>query len=556
MVSIGALPLPALLVDLERASISFANQVACRLLGLGSEAHSQSLDAYLEASSALRTLKDELHIAGHLEPGESCTFRAHLKHSGIPAASLEVSLTRLTDGESAEHLAVLVAHSLVNQSQTTSDLGMASQRFHALVDAAFDAYYDWEPQTGRLEYSTQMADLLRLPIAALPHDLTTWRRRIHPEDRQRVLANLRRCLKACSPCRDEYRLKRGDGTYARIQDNGLLLLDDEGSVRHMVGVIRDVTQERDAQQALHDSQALYETLFRRATTPAIRVDEHGLYVDANDAFLACLGVSRDALAGMSIDDHFSSEAVGAIRESSFAKNEPLRVESHVDGPAGRLHLLLTVVPSHLGQESTFFVLAADVTHLLELQQALKDTAATLEDQASLLSDRNAALRVLLDARQQDRAILEREVVMNIEEAVEPFLESLRNRLFGTPEVHYLDAAMVGLDNLRDSFAHVQHRCLGRHLGLTRREQEIAGMIRAGKTTSDIADSLCLSPKTVGFHRTNIRRKLGLRRSGPRLGQYLASQQAPAEEPNLLHPTLREAPAAECEGRSTRQPSEI
>lgn len=51
-----------------------------------------------------------------------------------------------------------------------------------------------------------------------------------------------------------------------------------------------------------------------------------------------------------------------------------------------------------------------------------------------------------------------------------------------------------------------------HLGLaqlTPRQHEILSMIGDGKTTAEIAEALGLSARTVGFHRTNIRKALGI-----------------------------------------------
>ena len=51
-----------------------------------------------------------------------------------------------------------------------------------------------------------------------------------------------------------------------------------------------------------------------------------------------------------------------------------------------------------------------------------------------------------------------------------------------------------------------------HIGLSRltpRQHEILRLIGDGKTTIEIADALGLSARTVGFHRSNIRRALGI-----------------------------------------------
>ena len=48
------------------------------------------------------------------------------------------------------------------------------------------------------------------------------------------------------------------------------------------------------------------------------------------------------------------------------------------------------------------------------------------------------------------------------------------------------------------------------LRLSTREREILQLIAEGKATKEIAHVLGISPKTVAFHRDNIKRKLGLR----------------------------------------------
>ena len=58
--------------------------------------------------------------------------------------------------------------------------------------------------------------------------------------------------------------------------------------------------------------------------------------------------------------------------------------------------------------------------------------------------------------------------------------------------------------------------------LTRREIEVANLVRLGKTSAEIAEALHISTSSVAFHRANLRRKLGLPKGGPRLETHLAA----------------------------------
>ncbi|MBW2357044.1 MAG: helix-turn-helix transcriptional regulator, partial [Deltaproteobacteria bacterium] len=53
------------------------------------------------------------------------------------------------------------------------------------------------------------------------------------------------------------------------------------------------------------------------------------------------------------------------------------------------------------------------------------------------------------------------------------------------------------------------RLASRIYNLTPKEIRVANLVRAGCTTAEMADLLCISKNTVMFHRFNIRRKLGL-----------------------------------------------
>ena len=48
--------------------------------------------------------------------------------------------------------------------------------------------------------------------------------------------------------------------------------------------------------------------------------------------------------------------------------------------------------------------------------------------------------------------------------------------------------------------------------LTQREGEVLRLIALGHTNAEIADQLCLSVRTIEFHRARIQRKLGLGRA--------------------------------------------
>jgi len=171
-------------------------------------------------------------------------------------------------------------------------------------------------------------------------------------------------------------------------------------------------------------------------------------------------------------------------------------------------------------------LLTEVAARVRLEQELQKALAEMEDRVRQrtyeLEEANAALRVLLDNVETARRDYDERVLRQIKGLVMPNLAKLRTRLADNPAtLTYLD--MID-DSLRSVAASMSGGLTTVFESLTPTEQEVAQMIMRGLSTKDIARTLAREPSTVEFHRNNIRRKLGLRRSGRNLRSMLLSIQ--------------------------------
>jgi DNA-binding NarL/FixJ family response regulator len=88
-------------------------------------------------------------------------------------------------------------------------------------------------------------------------------------------------------------------------------------------------------------------------------------------------------------------------------------------------------------------------------------------------------------------------------------EALANVVHGLETVLRGDIAVSARMNARLLARRFRGPTGERYSGLSNREMQIFLLIGAGRSTGEIASELCLSPKTVGAHRENIKIKLGL-----------------------------------------------
>jgi DNA-binding NarL/FixJ family response regulator len=140
----------------------------------------------------------------------------------------------------------------------------------------------------------------------------------------------------------------------------------------------------------------------------------------------------------------------------------------------------------------------DVTYQFQLEQDLN----RIMNQYQSLEKRSDAITQLLAQRKQEREQLEETISQNFEKFIIPSLNYLRSKS---------DAEEVNLvENLIEEIVYPITKKRSSILDrLTAREIQIAIQIKEGKSTAEIAKDLVISTKTIDFHRSNIRKKLGL-----------------------------------------------
>jgi DNA-binding CsgD family transcriptional regulator len=161
----------------------------------------------------------------------------------------------------------------------------------------------------------------------------------------------------------------------------------------------------------------------------------------------------------------------------------------------------------------------DITALKRAEERLGERERELEGKTRDLGEINTALKVLLERREADRKEFEERVLGNVKQRVLPYLERLKGMRLQTEAA---ECVRVVESNLQEIVSPFLDRLTSSYYGLTPQEIQVAGLVKDGKMTKEIARFLNISASAVDFHRKNIRRKLGLKSKKANLRSTLLS----------------------------------
>ena len=139
-------------------------------------------------------------------------------------------------------------------------------RLREIADHSREVFWSTTPRVDQLLYINRAFETVwGISVERLREDTSLWFEAIHPDDRPGALQAIAR-LEAGQPMEGEYRIVRPDGTVRRIHDRGFPIRNALGVITHLVGVAEDVTEQREAEEALHAARAELENRVRARTS--------------------------------------------------------------------------------------------------------------------------------------------------------------------------------------------------------------------------------------------------------------------------------------------------
>lgn len=216
-------------------------------------------------------------------------------------------LYRLKTGE-----VVAVYNDHTEQKQSEEARVCMEERFRLALDASGQAVWDWDVPSGEVYFSPFWSEILE--ETDLPPRYETWETRLHPADREHVLASLLQHLAGETPrwsC--DHRLLTGSGGWKWVLGQGRVVeWDQQGHPLRVVGAMRDITARKEVEEELQSTRSLNFT-FAAAGLAWWEWDLARQQLIASSSLASMLGYAPEMLSGSA--DHWLSLIHPQDRES-------------------------------------------------------------------------------------------------------------------------------------------------------------------------------------------------------------------------------------------------
>jgi PAS domain S-box-containing protein len=346
----------------------------------------------------------------------------------------------------------------------------------------------------------------------------------------------------------------------RFAELALVALD---KARLYADVRRELAERKRTEETLRESEERYRLLLESSPDPIVVYDMGGRATYVNPAFEQTFGFSSEDVFGKSIDfvpEESWPETKKAIEDMLRGKKIHLFETKRLtrDGRVLDVQISSTLYRNRDGKPAGNIVILRDISalkqaekvlkkyhdHLEELveertaelaktntqleqeieerkraEDALRKREVELEAQSHHLAEVNTALKVLLKQREEDKKELGENVLSNVKELINPYVERLNKSRLNTNQRTLVNIMESNLENIISPFI---SKLSSKYFNFTPMEIKVANLVKEGKTNKEIAELLCLSKNTILFHRYNIRSKLGLKNKKINLRSHLLS----------------------------------
>jgi PAS domain S-box-containing protein len=208
-----------------------------------------------------------------------------------------------------------------SQNEFLEKLRVSEERLKFAMESSEHGVWDWNVKTNEVFFSKRFKEMLGYDEHEILNVFEEWKKRIHPDDLERVLAELEKYLNSIISFYEvEHRMLCKDGTYKWILARGKVVNQSEnGEILRVIGTQMDLTNWIETRKMLEDQKYIIENqkeileeernnfkiYFDSNPIGIIVVDREAVVVQANPAFSRMINKNIEEVPGKKVGDCFN-----------------------------------------------------------------------------------------------------------------------------------------------------------------------------------------------------------------------------------------------------------
>jgi len=279
---------------------------------------------------------------------------------------------------------------ITEQKRIESDIIESKTRFSQALKAAYAGVWEWNLETDENIWSDEVWSLYGLTRGAEKPSFRFWADVIHPDDRENAIQAATVAVDKSEELDFEYRVCYPDGSLHWIMSRGQPLFNEKGEATRYIGTVIDITERKQAEEALKKSNERFSLLFDNMLNGFAycrMIFEEGRPVDF---VYELVNPSFERLTGLrEVEGKRVSEVIPGIHQMQA---ELLEIYGRVatTGQPERLELQFTPLSIWLDiavysvQKEHFFIVFDNITKRKQAETALKKMSVAVEQSPTIV----------------------------------------------------------------------------------------------------------------------------------------------------------------------------
>jgi PAS domain S-box-containing protein len=194
-------------------------------------------------------------------------------------------------------------------------LRLSEERLRYTLEATNDGLWDWDLRTGIVYWSPRSYTMLGYEPDEFPVTYDVWRSLIHPDDLAACEPTVQASLETGEPFVIEFRFKRKDGSWQWVLGRGRCVEQDtDSNPLRMLGTHLDLTERKQAEEALRESEERFRLLNESSPVGMFRTDEKGAVLYTNPQWRRITGLTLEESLGFGWTKALHPDDIGRILE--------------------------------------------------------------------------------------------------------------------------------------------------------------------------------------------------------------------------------------------------